>query len=302
MARFEGIVPAIVTPMNPQGSMDEAAFRRVLEYNVTAGVHGFWLAGGTGESVLLEDDENRRIAEIAVDVCQGKAVTIQHVGAITTRKAAALAEHAAAVGADAVCCVPTFFYPRGDDEVVEHYRAVAAAADLPFFCYNLPTCTNVEITEDLMKKLQDNVPQLTGLKHSAPNFHNIRVFSQMGLATFTGSCHWLVPAWTTGAIGCIDGPPNIAPELWVAIWEALQAEDIGAARKAQTRASQVTNDLITLFAGKRYVAICKHVLSRRLGIDCGDPRLPALPLTDEQRSIVDAALDKVALEPVPQVV
>ena len=298
MNQFKGVFPATITPMQADGRFDEQAFRQVLEYNVAAGVHGFWLAGGTGEGVYLDDDENRRIAEISVDVCRGKAVTIQHVGAQTTRRAVALAENAAAAGADAVCCVPTFFYPHRDDEIVEHYRAVAAAADLPFFCYNLPQCTGVEITEDLMKKLQDNVPQLTGLKHSAPNFHNIRVFSGMGLATFTGSCHSMLPAMTTGAVGCIDGPPGIAPEFWVAIWDALEAGDFEGARKAQARASEVANVLITLFGGSRYVAICKLVSSYRLGIECGDPRRPGLPLTAEQRATVIDAIDELDLEPV----
>ena len=221
-------------------------------------------------------------------------------GAATTSRAAALAEHAAWAGADAVCCVPPFFYPRREEEIVEHYRAVAAAADLPFFCYNLPGCTNVEITPDLMQKLKDAVPQLAGVKHSARNFHNIRVFSSMGLATFTGSCHWMLPAMTTGAAGCVDGPPNIVPECWAAIWNAFQAGDIEAARRAQARASEVVESLISLFDGGRYVAVCKHVLGRRLGIECGDPRLPALPLSGEQRTAVDGVLEQLALEPVPE--
>ena len=108
MDQFKGIFPATITPMLPDGGLNEEAYRKVLEFNIDAGAHGFWLAGGTGESVLLEDDENRRIAELAVDVCRGKAVTIQHVGAVTTRRAAALAEHAASAGSDAICCVPTF--------------------------------------------------------------------------------------------------------------------------------------------------------------------------------------------------
>ena len=300
MNQFKGIVPAVVTPMNADGSVNDDALIQILKFNIAAGVHGFWVAGGTGESVLLDDEENRHIADISVDVCRGKAFTIHHVGAVTTNRAVALAEHAASVGADAICCVPTFFYPRSEEEIIEHYRVVANAANLPFFCYNLPTCTNIEITVDLMKKLQDNVPQLTGLKHSAPNFHNIRAFSSMGLATFTGSCHWMLPAMTTGAIGCVDGPPNIAPEHWVIIWKAFQDGKIDEARRAQESASTLSDALIKLFGGSRYVAICKHVLSRRLGIDCGDPRKPALPLSGDQRIEIDRILEQLELPAVPK--
>lgn len=79
---------------------------------------------------------------------------------------------------------------------------------------------------------------------------------------------------------------------------AFEAGDLDGARKAQARASEITNALITLFAGTRYVAICKLVLSHRLGIECGDPRLPALPLTDDQRSVVIDAIQHLDLEPV----
>ena len=172
MADFEGILPAIITPMGEDGRLNEAAFREVMEYNIQAGVHGFWIAGGTGESVLLDDEENMKIAEIAADQNRGRVNNIMHVGAATTERAAALAEHAAKMGNEAICCVPPFFYRQSDDAIVEHYRIVGEAADLPLFVYNLPQSTGVEITPELMQKIQDRVPQLKGLKHSAITFAN----------------------------------------------------------------------------------------------------------------------------------
>src|SRR5687767_2325467 len=102
MREFKGVFPATITPMDRTGKLNESAFRQVLEFNITAGVTGFWLAGGTGESILLDDDENRRIAEIAVDQSQRRIVNIMHVGAPTTKRTAALAEHAANAGVDAI--------------------------------------------------------------------------------------------------------------------------------------------------------------------------------------------------------
>ena len=125
MAKFEGVIPAIITPMTGDGRLNEEAFREVMEFNIRAGVHGFWIAGGTGESVLLDDDENMRISEIAADQGQGRVNNIMHVGAPTTKRAARMAEHAAASGVDAICCVPPFFYRPTDEALVEHYRVVA---------------------------------------------------------------------------------------------------------------------------------------------------------------------------------
>ena len=138
---FRGLFPAVITPFTAEGDVNEEAFRRVLEFNIQGGVNGFWVCGGTGESVLLEPDEVTRMAEIAVDQVRGRAKLIIHVGAITTRKATDLAKRVHRTGADAICAVPPFFYRTTRQAIVDHYRTVADAGDLPFFLYNLPDAT-----------------------------------------------------------------------------------------------------------------------------------------------------------------
>ncbi len=291
MAGFRGVYPALITPMTAGGELNEAALREVIEFNIQAGVHGFWVAGGTGESVLLEDEENMRIAEIASDQSRGRIENIMHVGAATTARAVKLAEHAAKSGVEAICCVPPFFYRQSDEAIVEHYKAVGAAANLPLFVYNLPQATGVEITPDMMQKIQDGVPQLKGLKHSAVTFANVRAFSNMGLQCLVGNAMLMLPALTIGASGCVDGPPNVAPELWVEIWNAYNDGDIHRAEAAQEKASQVTDLVrsIGLHAGT------KAILSERLGIDCGAPRLPGQPITPEQRTMMRQRLNELGI-------
>jgi len=291
MAGFRGVYPALITPMTAGGELNEAALREVIEFNIQAGVHGFWVAGGTGESVLLEDEENMRIAEIASDQSRGRIENIMHVGAATTARAVKLAEHAAKSGVEAICCVPPFFYRQSDEAIVEHYKAVGAAANLPLFVYNLPQATGVEITPEMMQKIQDGVPQLKGLKHSAVTFANVRAFSNMGLQCLVGNAMLMLPALTIGASGCVDGPPNVAPELWVEIWNAYNDGDIHRAEAAQEKASQVTDlvRIIGLHAGT------KAILSERLGIDCGAPRPPGQPITPEQRTMMQKRLNELGI-------
>ena len=279
MTAYEGIFPAIATPMSSDGTLNETAFREVMEFNIQAGVGGFWVAGGNGESVLLSDEENMRIAEIASDQNRGRINNIMHVGAPTTERAVKLAEHAAKAGAEAICCVPPFFYRQTDEAIVEHYKAVAASADLPFYVYNLPQSTGVEITVELMQKIQDGVPQLEGLKHSSINFANVREWVKMDLKCFIGSSMLMVPALSIGAVGCIDGPPCAAPELWVAIWKSWQAGNINEAMNAQKKASSFTE--IMREAGVH--SGTKAVLTERLGINCGSGRLPNPPLEGKRR-------------------
>jgi len=291
MPEFEGIYPAIATPMLKDGSLNEEAFRSVMEFNINAGVGGFWVAGGNGESVLLSDEENMKIAEMAVSQNEGRVNNIMHVGAPTTARAVSLAEHAAKVGIEAICCVPPFFYRQSDEAIVEHYRVVATAANLPFFVYNLPNSTGVEITVDLMKKIKEAVPQLVGLKHSSVNFMTIREWSDMNLKCFIGSSMLMLPALTIGAVGCIDGPPCAAPELWVDIWKAWQDKNIAAAITAQEKATRFT--MIMREAGVH--SATKAVLTERLSIDCGSARLPNPPLKAARRKTVLQAVSNMGI-------
>ena len=289
MSDFNGVYPAIVTPMTPSGDLNEEAFRVVYEGNVRAGAHGFWIAGGTGESVYLTEAENNRIAEIAADRNGGRVKNIMHVGAATTAQAARQAEHAAKAGVEAICAVPPFFYGVEDYAIVEYYRVVGAAADLPLFAYNLPHATGVDIDPDLMAKIQDEVPQLRGLKHSSSEFHNVAAFINMGLDCFIGSSLLMAPALAIGAAGCIDGPLCIVPELWVDIWDAHRSGDAQAARAAQERATE----FVSLSRSIPFPAGFKALAGARFGIDCGDPRPPFPPASDEQKTSLVAKAESL---------
>jgi dihydrodipicolinate synthase/N-acetylneuraminate lyase len=286
--QFKGVVPAIITPYTAEGTINEAAFREVMEYNIRAGVHGFWVAGGSGEGVLLTDDERIRLAEVSADQAKGRAKIILHVGSLTTGSCVKIAEGAAKAGADAIACVPPFFYPPSDATIVQHYKTVAAATGLPLFLYNWPRTTGVEIMPPLMETLVEEVPELAGLKHSVPNLYNLRTFAQMGLTAFVGGCGMLLPAMALGAVGTIDGPPTVFPEVFMEVYQAYVDGDLARAQQSQERG----NHLRDLLGGPAaaYHAAFKAVLSEKLGIDCGSPRAPIPSLTDDARASVFAAL------------
>ena len=277
MANLSGVFPAIITPFTAQGTFNEEAFRAVMEANIQAGVHGFWVAGGTGESVLLDDEENHRIAVAAADQAAGRVTNVMHVGAPTTQRAARNAERAAEAGVDAICCVPPFFYEASDAAIVEHYRVVGAATELPLLLYNLPQSTGIDVSPALAGKIRDAVPQVVGLKHSGPTFEYVRDFTDLDLACFIGNSLLMLPGLSIGAVGCIDGPLCVVPELWVDIWRAYQAGDLARAQAAQRRATEVAQGILAF----GFLDALKAALSARLELDCGQPRAPQLALGAE---------------------
>ena len=293
MADLKGVVPAIVTPFTATGEFNESAFRQVMEYNIEAGVHGFWIAGGTGESVLLSDDENFAIASAAADQNRGRITNIMHIGAPTTRRAAAMAERATQAGVDALCCVPPFFYAATDEEIIEHYRIVATATELPLLLYNLPQSTGVNITPALAARIRERVPQVAGLKHSGPTVEDVRAFADLDLACFIGNSLLMLPGLTIGAVGCIDGPLVVVPELWVAIWKAYVDGDMQRAMAAQQRATEASMAILNF----GFLGALKAAASERLKVDCGAPRPPQLPLSGAQRAELVQALRALDLLP-----
>ena len=119
----------------------------------------------------------------------------------------------------------------------------------------------------------------------------------MGLRVFTGMGRMMLPALTIGAAGCVDGPPCLAPELWVAIWEAYNARDLDRAEEAQAKASEVMDFLIDL----GYIGALKTAVGERLGIETGDPRPPNLGATPEQKVAAREAVHRLGLAKVAQV-
>ena len=294
---FKGVFPANPTPVQADGRINEEALRAIFEENLAYGVNGFWVAGSTGEGPVMSDQQRVTTARIAGETISGRGLSIMHVGAISTESAVKGAKAAKESGCDAVCCVPPFFFRASDDTVIEHYKRVVDAADgLPFFVYNLPQLTQIETNPPLMEKIVENVPNVMGLKHSAPNFSDIRIFANMGLKCFSGNGTLPLPALTMGAVGTVDAPLSIAPWHYFELFDAWERGDIETAQRLQDGVVEIV-DIVRMFGAP--AAVTKLILSERLGVDCGRPIPPVADLTDEQRVVVLAAARDAGLLQAP---
>src|SRR6478672_3450701 len=281
---FKGVFPAPPTPTTEDGRIHEKGLRALLEDNMAHGAHGFWMAGTTGEGPILTEEQRDTVAKISAETCKGRALVIMHVGALSTASAVKAAKTARQAGCAAVCCLPPFFFPSSERARIAHYQAVAdAAGDLPFFVYNLPQLTLVETIPSLMEKFVRALPTLKGLKHSAPNFADIRVFADMGLICFSGNGAFPLPALTMGAVGTIDAPLSIAPWYYADLYNAWKAGDLARAQELQAGVRKFV-DLVWMFNAPPDV--CKVVLAARLGVDCGRSVPPVNRLTDDEKAQV----------------
>jgi len=290
---FKGVFPAPPTPVTEDGRVHEKALRALLLDNIAHGANGFWMAGSTGEGPILTDEQRDAVAMISADACKGQALVIMHVGAMSTASAVRAAKTARKAGCAAVCCLPPLFFPSSERSRVEHYKAIAdAAGDLPFFVYNLPQLTQVETVPALMEKFARALPTLKGLKHSAPNFADIRVFADMGLICFSGNGAFPLPALTMGAVGSIDAPLALAPWHYAELFGAWEAGDLARAQSLQDGVRKFV-DLVWMYGAPAHV--CKVVLSARLGVDCGRPIPPVNSLSDDEKADVLRVAESLGL-------
>ena len=294
---FKGVFPANPTPVKSDGRINEKALEKIIQDNLAHGVDGFWIAGSTGEGPVMSEVQRETTARIAGETISGRGLSIMHVGAISSESAAKGARAARKYGCDAICCVPPFFFRGGDQMTIDHYKRVADASDgLPFFVYNLPQLTQVEITPDLMEKIVDAVPNVVGLKHSAMNFGDIRLFADMGLKCFSGNGTLPLPALSMGAVGTVDAPLSLAPWHYAELYDAWERGDIETAQRLQDGVLEIVN-VVRMFGAP--AAVTKLILTERLGIDCGRPIPPVTDLTDEQRLVVLAAARNAGLLEAP---
>jgi dihydrodipicolinate synthase/N-acetylneuraminate lyase len=290
---FKGVFPAPPTPVTEDGRINEKALRALLDDNIAHGCGGFWIAGSTGEGPILNEDQRDAAAKISAEVCKGRALVIMQVGSMSTASAVKAARTSRAAGCAAVCCLPPLFFRTSERSIIDYYKAVAdAAGDLPFFVYNLPQLTQIEFFEPMMEKLKREIPTLKGLKHSAPDFTQIRKFADMGLTCFSGNGALPLPALTVGAVGTIDAPLTLAPWHYSELFTAWESGDQKLAQSLQAEVRKYV-DLVWMYGAP--ADVCKVVLSARLGVDCGRSIPPVNRLTDEQIKDVLRVAEKLGV-------
>jgi 4-hydroxy-tetrahydrodipicolinate synthase len=141
MARFSGIMPPLVTPLLPDGRLDEPGLRRLVEHVIRGGVHGVVMLGSSGEAALLLPEVRRRALDVALEAANGRVPVVAGTGEPGTALAAESTRQARQAGAAAAILVPPYYYSLDQEAVKRHYRTVREVGDLPLLAYHIPGLT-----------------------------------------------------------------------------------------------------------------------------------------------------------------
>jgi len=284
---FKGSYVALITPMRPDGAVDEAAFGALVDWQIQQGTHGIVPVGTTGESPTLSHDEHRRVVEIAVEVAAGRVPVVAGAGSNSTAEAIELTRHAKAAGADAALVVTPYYNKPTQQGMVLHYTAIADAVDLPIVIYNIPSRSVVDMGIETMAKLARH-PNIVGVKDSTANLarplHTRRACGP-GFTQFSGEDHTALSFLAAGGHGCISVTGNLAPRLCSEMHRAWQDGEPDKAMAIQDRLLAL-HDAMFVESNPGPVKYGASLI----GHGSGHCRLPLAPVTEATRTQVRAAM------------
>ncbi|MCP4383080.1 MAG: dihydrodipicolinate synthase family protein [Hyphomicrobiales bacterium] len=291
-----GPMPAVTTPFDDGGRIDEDQFQRNIDRLLVAGASGVVAGGCTGEFWALTHDERKRVAEISKEAVGDRGTTIVGAGAVTVAETIALTRHAEAVGCDGALIVPPYFVKLTDDEIFAHFADVSSAVGIPILVYNIPRNTVNAIPPALVERLA-HLDRIVAIKESSGDWNNyygtfLAVRDRMRVFCGPSSAYG-VPAVELGADGTIDCFPNVWVPGGLDLYHAPKAGEGARAAELQAVGRRLT-DLFT--SGGRTLYPATKAAMDILGFPGGGkPRPPLRPLDKDARDGLERGLKELGL-------
>lgn len=237
MVEIKGIIPALITPINEDESINEAELRLQVKRQIEAGVHGLFPFGTNGEGYILSEAEKERVLSIVVDEVKGRVPVYAGTGCIGTKDTIRQSEMAKSMGADVLSIITPSFALASQNEIFEHYKAVAEAVDMPIVLYNIPARTGNSIAPATVAKLS-KITNIVGVKDSSGNFDNMLQYIEVtgdvpNFAVLSGNDSLILWNLLAGGAGGIAGCANVYPRTMASIYDYFISGDMKKARAAQ---------------------------------------------------------------------
>jgi 4-hydroxy-tetrahydrodipicolinate synthase len=283
---FRGSFTALVTPFK-NGSLDESAFRSLVDWQIAEGTNGLVPVGTTGESPTLSHDEHKKVVEWCVDQAKGRVPVIAGAGSNSTAEAIELAEHAEQAGASAVLVVTPYYNKPTQEGLYRHYKAVNDAIGIPIIIYNIPARSVIDMSVDTMRRLFE-LKNIAGVKDATTSM--VRVSQQRAVLggdfnQLSGEDATALGFMAHGGQGCISVTSNVAPRLCAEFQGACLKGDYVSALRLQDKLMPLHTNLFI----ETNPSPAKYALSV-LGKCAETVRLPLVPLAESSKQAVRAAM------------
>lgn len=276
MKDFSGMYAALLTAFNKDGSINYEATGMLAERNIQKGLKGMYVAGSSGEAMMMSEEERVSLLEYVSRLNKGRVTLIAHVGSTSTDAAIRMAKRAAELGYGAVSAVAPYYYSFSGEAIRGYYTDILNATDLPMLIYNFPASGGFDGMLSLVSEMIDN-KKLMGVKHTSVNLFELERFKHMKrpLTVFNGFDEMLIGGLSMGADGGIGSTYNFLQDDILAIYAAFKKGDLKKAMEVQEKVNRIIEAMIPFGV----FAMEKAILTE-LGIPMGDCRKPFLPLSE----------------------
>jgi len=291
---FTGSIPALVTPFR-DGTFDEAAFRRLVDWQIDNGSKALVPCGTTGEASTLSNAEHHRVVEICIEQAAGRVPVIAGCGSNDTQNALLHMNFSKKAGAAAGLCVAPYYNRPSQAGLVAHFSYLAENCDLPIVLYNVPGRTVTDIEPETTIELANKFPdQIVAIKDASEDLSRVadhRMGIGRAFCQLSGNDELALPFNAAGGKGCISVTANVAPALCAQFQQACADNDLVEARRL--------NDLLyplhyAMFEDSSPAPV-KYALSRVHNWLTDEVRLPIVSCSDHARAAVDEALQHAGL-------
>lgn len=276
---FKGIIAYPITPFDQDEKVDIVLYKKLLERLIASGAHAVAPLGSTGVMPYLTDEEKEAITEATIDQVKGRVPVLVGVSNLTTERTIHHAKFAEKAGANAVMIIPMSYWKLTDDEIVQHYDAVAKQISIPIMAYNNPATGGVDMLPALLKRLLE-IPNVTMVKESTGDvqrMHYLRRELGEDVAFYNGSNPLALAAFSAGATGWCTAAPNLIPKLNLDLYTVIQKNDLQEAQKVFYKQL----NLLKFIVNKGLPRAIKAGLEIQ-GIEGGFLRSPLKPLTENE--------------------
>jgi 4-hydroxy-tetrahydrodipicolinate synthase len=298
--QFYGILPPVITPLDERGRFDAESAKRLYEFHLAAGVHGLFLFGSSSEGPLLNSSQREETLKVAIETVDSRVPILAGVLAPGTQQVIAQAKVAKEMGANALVVAPPFYFPATQDEVLNHFRTIHAAVDLPIVAYDIPVTTKVKIEMATMLELAKE-GTVVGVKDSSGDvsgFRRLLSRRPKGFKMLTGSELLVDSVILMGADGSVPGLANVAPELFVKLYNlfvAGQVEEAIALQKKLVRLFEVFATPEGIVRSGIAIGGMKTAMLLRGVIATNRLCEPFLPVSEEQVQHVRSLLEELEI-------
>ena len=289
---FRGMATAMVTPMTPYG-VDYKTFAEFIEFQIAAGINALVAVGTTGESATLSPEERKEVIRFTVRQVNGRVPVIAGTGTNNTEHVLEFTRSACGEGADAVLVVTPYYNKATQKGLINHYTAVADAADKPVILYSVPSRTGCNILPDTAAVLSEH-PMIAALKDANGNMdQTVETIAKCGdkLDIYSGEDSLTVPMLAMGGIGCISVLSNVVPGLAVKMCDQFFAGDLAGAAELQCKMLPLIR---ALFSEVNPIPAKAAVAAMGFGEEY--LRLPLTPMEDATRAKLYEEMRKLGIE------